>query len=66
MQDSDGPVAEWHLGRERLKSLTPLPGIEPGTKRLTVVRSTAELKRIANLSFQANILQCLQHHSLHL
>jgi hypothetical protein len=24
---------------------TPLPGIEPGTKRLTVVRSTAELKR---------------------
>ena len=30
---------------ERLKFLTPLPGIEPGTKRLTVVRSTADPKR---------------------
>ena len=25
---------------------TPSPGFEPGTKRLTVVRSTAELRRI--------------------
>ncbi len=26
--------------------LTPSPGFEPGTKRLTVARSTAELRRI--------------------
>ena len=33
LQDSDGPVAEWHLWLERLKFLTPLPGIEPGTTK---------------------------------
>ena len=31
VQDSDGPVAEWHLWLERLKFLTPPPGLEPGT-----------------------------------
>tara|TARA_B100000900_G_scaffold28104_1_gene21670 strand:- start:624 stop:833 length:210 start_codon:yes stop_codon:yes gene_type:complete len=29
-----------------IRSLTPSPGFEPGTKRLTVARSTAELRRI--------------------
>ena len=34
---------------------TPLPGIEPGTKRLTVVRSTAELKRIIFFSLEFEV-----------
>ena len=29
VQDSDGPVAEWHLWLERLKFLMLLEGIEP-------------------------------------
>ena len=31
LQDSDGPVAEWHLWLERLKFLTTQIGLEPMT-----------------------------------